>query len=325
MFYRRIVAGTFSKKLQWALWIGIAFVTLYTIALGIFMLNMCDPLEAFWKLYDPTFERKYRCLSQDVQDDSAIISGCLSVITDFYSVTLPAILIFKVKVTKRQRWGLFVIFGLGYLSVLIHPLQFQELTNAKCSTVIAGILRTIYLHQLQSSADNDKTWIAYNTVVAGLAEISIGIICACAPSLHHTFRRFFGTTVSTPGSGSSPQLPSFVSRRTNSQLNAERGTPRPPQMASRWQEDREDGLQPVEAYEWHQKGDFSGSKSDSISRLSPSAEFSQPPRRYQRGGQGLGEPQSFLNGATDDEGDSVHLCGSMVDLGVENGALILAN
>ena len=34
----------------------------------------------------------------------------------------------------------------------------------------------------------DKTWLGFNTFVAGIAEGNIGIVCACIPSL----KRFFG-------------------------------------------------------------------------------------------------------------------------------------
>jgi hypothetical protein len=61
MFYRRLVAGTFSPALKWALWVSIAFVALYSTGLAIFMLNMCYPVEANWKMYDPTWGRSYRC------------------------------------------------------------------------------------------------------------------------------------------------------------------------------------------------------------------------------------------------------------------------
>jgi hypothetical protein len=56
--------------------------------------------------------------------------------------------------------------------------------------VAAGILRTIYLSRVQTSAV-DKTWITFNVCVAGIAESKLGIICACAPSLRKYFRHFF--------------------------------------------------------------------------------------------------------------------------------------
>jgi hypothetical protein len=175
-------------------------------------------------------------------------------------------------------------------------------TNAG-STVIAGILRTIYLAQMQRSSDDDKTWIGFNTVVAGIAEGSIGIVCACAPSLHHFFRRFFGDTVTTVGSRSTTaQYPSFVTRSAGSRSRPEPPAPRTPQMASnRWGDEE---AEPVEAYEWQQKSQLSDSMSDSAAR--PAPVFSHHPSKFRTLEQRMGEPRSFLHGATDDDDDSVH-------------------
>jgi hypothetical protein len=115
LFYRRLVAGTFSPVLKWALWASIAFVALYSLGLGIFMFNMCYPIEANWLQYDPTYTRSYHCQKQSLLDGSALAGGTLSIITDFISVTLPAILLLNVRLTRRQRLGLVLVFGLGYL------------------------------------------------------------------------------------------------------------------------------------------------------------------------------------------------------------------
>ena len=79
------------------------------------MLNMCYPMESNWMQYDPTYTRSYHCQRQSSQDGSSVAGGVLSIITDFVSVTLPAILVFNVRLTKRQRLGLIFVFGLGYL------------------------------------------------------------------------------------------------------------------------------------------------------------------------------------------------------------------
>jgi hypothetical protein len=169
--------------------------------------------------------------------------------------------------------------------------------------VIAGILRTIYLAQMQRSSDDDKTWIGFNTVVAGIAEGNIGIVCACAPSLHHFFRRFFGAISTTVGSRSTTgQYPSFVSPSSGSRSNPEPSASRTPQMASkRWADDE---AEPIEAYEWQQKSQFVDDKADSIAP--PAPVFSHNPSKFRTLEQRMGEPRSFLHGATDDEDDSVH-------------------
>jgi hypothetical protein len=115
MFYRRLVAGTFSPMLKWALWSAIAFVIVYSTGLGIFMLNMCYPVQANWKQYDPTYTRDYHCQKQSILDGSSMFGGALSIITDFISVTLPAVLLYNVRLTQRQRIGMMAVFGLGYL------------------------------------------------------------------------------------------------------------------------------------------------------------------------------------------------------------------
>jgi hypothetical protein len=71
--------------------------------------------------------------------------------------------------------------------------------------------------------------------------------------------------------------------------------------SSRWADDE---TEPVEAYEWQQKSRFSDSKSDSTAR--PAAVFSHNPSKFRTLEQRMGEPRSFLHGATDDEDDSVY-------------------
>jgi hypothetical protein len=115
LFYRRLVARTFSKKLKWAIWIAIGIVAVYPVALALNMLNMCYPLKAEWEAVYPDYTAHYICQSEKALDSTAIAGGILSVVTDFYSVTLPATLVFNIRITGRQRLGLFVIFGLGYL------------------------------------------------------------------------------------------------------------------------------------------------------------------------------------------------------------------
>jgi hypothetical protein len=62
--------------------------------------------------------------------------------------------------------------------------------------VIAGIVRTVYLSQVQSS-NFDKTWLGFNVFAAGIAEGNVAIVCACAPSLKSCFRGFFHDAMSS--------------------------------------------------------------------------------------------------------------------------------
>jgi hypothetical protein len=115
LFYRRLVAGTYSKRFKWALWTGIGFIVVYSFILFILLCVTCNPLEAQWLRLDFTYRGKYKCASPEQSQHISQFGGALSVITDFYSVVLPAMLLFKIKISKRQKIGLMFIFGLGFL------------------------------------------------------------------------------------------------------------------------------------------------------------------------------------------------------------------
>jgi hypothetical protein len=57
----------------------------------------------------------FRCEDQANQVVIAKLIGALSVVTDFYSVVLPAALVMQIRISRKQKIGLFFIFGLGML------------------------------------------------------------------------------------------------------------------------------------------------------------------------------------------------------------------
>jgi hypothetical protein len=118
MFYRRLVVGTYSPQFKWAIWAAIAFVVAYTIAFFVLVFTTCRPMEAIWRQYDPEWLARHPhsyCVSNATITWISELAGALSVVTDFYSVMLPAALVMRIRVTRRQKYGLFFIFGMGYL------------------------------------------------------------------------------------------------------------------------------------------------------------------------------------------------------------------
>jgi hypothetical protein len=104
-------------RLRLAIWVAIAFVVVYTLLFCIFLLTECSPIDAQWNQLNPTYTKKYHCVSINAQVLQGRISGGFMVFTDFYSVTLPAILIFRLALTRQQRIALIFVFGVGYLYV----------------------------------------------------------------------------------------------------------------------------------------------------------------------------------------------------------------
>jgi hypothetical protein len=118
LFYRRLVDGVFSRRLKWSLWSAILFVVLYNIGFIAFSLAECTPVQSSWKALEPTYHGAHKCVSPQAVQLSAIIISAISVITDFVTVTLPAVLLFtmtKIKFSRRQHIALIIIFFFGYL------------------------------------------------------------------------------------------------------------------------------------------------------------------------------------------------------------------
>lgn len=65
--------------------------------------------------YINTHRGKYTCSSVEKSQAVAQFGGALSVITDFYTVALPAALLLRTKISRRQKIGLMGVFALGAL------------------------------------------------------------------------------------------------------------------------------------------------------------------------------------------------------------------
>ena len=95
----------------------VAFVIAYTISFFVVIVITCDPVRAVWLQFDLKWrvENDFTCKPQATQVHIAKLIGALSVVTDFYSVLLPAALVMQIRISRRQKIGLFFIFGLGML------------------------------------------------------------------------------------------------------------------------------------------------------------------------------------------------------------------
>jgi hypothetical protein len=117
LFYRRLVAGTYSKRWYWCVWFAIVFTVLYTVAFCIMLLVDCRPTRAYWMAFDIKYAitADYKCLK-----DSNVINttvGVCAAISDLYAVALPCVITWNSAVPKRQRIALNAIFCLGLVVV----------------------------------------------------------------------------------------------------------------------------------------------------------------------------------------------------------------
>jgi hypothetical protein len=88
---------------------------LFTIVFSVLVITACSPVEALWRRYDTAYTHPYKCSEIGRQVRLAKLAGALSIITDFYSVILPATLLLRIRINRRQRLGLLFIFGMGFM------------------------------------------------------------------------------------------------------------------------------------------------------------------------------------------------------------------
>lgn len=128
LFYRRLVAGTYTRRYKLLIWAAIAFTVGYTVAFCIVLLTNCTPTEAYWKAFDFKYAltADYKCIDTKVINTMAGVCAALS---DCYAVALPCVLTWKLNMPKRQKIALNVIFCLGLVVVAASGVRTYWLTS----------------------------------------------------------------------------------------------------------------------------------------------------------------------------------------------------
>lgn len=180
LFYRRL-SVKFSKLFLIATWVGIIYNLVYMAGFGMALLLICDPVYAYWQSFDPVWAstHKFRCQTEGT---SLPISGGLSVLGDLYSTLLPVFLVYYLDIPPRQKFALYGLFALGFLSVA------------------AGTVRTVLLYKMLNT-DFDFTRILWETWIWGIVELYVAIWAASAPALKPFFKRFFVESIGSISMG----------------------------------------------------------------------------------------------------------------------------
>jgi hypothetical protein len=135
LFFRRMVKGTFRRRWRWSVWAAIGFTVVWTLAFCIMLLATCNPTEASWKVFDPTYEKEWTCVDTR---PSSYAAGVLAVLSDCYALVLPWSMIWPLDMPRRQKIALNLVFSFGVV------------------VVIAAGLRT--KHAVALGSDYDSTW-----------------------------------------------------------------------------------------------------------------------------------------------------------------------
>ena len=123
-FYRRM-AHRLTNNFKYWVWGTMVFSIVYGIIFFFLILFTCTPVKGFFHYVDIAWrlQNKLTC-----RNEGALVVACaaISSVQDLIICMLPVLLIWNLKISKRQKFGLCGIFGIGLI------------------TCVCGILRTYY-------------------------------------------------------------------------------------------------------------------------------------------------------------------------------------
>lgn len=162
LFLLRFMARGTTKKLRGFLYILMGVVLLLCVATAIVILIQCIPIQAGW---DPRI--KGRCWAYSQILVVGYTQNAWAIVSDLACAGFPVIILRKLRISQRSKYGLWFIMGLGILST------------------ICCIIKVIYLGDV---AKGDFTYNGVNVNIWGVLESNIGTIACCAPALQPLFK-----------------------------------------------------------------------------------------------------------------------------------------
>src|SRR2546423_1073466 len=150
LVYRRISSGSNSEWFVRLTWAAIAFTALDVLAYTLEVMLACRPLNAYWKSYSPGYMTKFTCINEHVP---LVLSAVVSSVSDIYASILPMLLVRKLRLSRRQRISVFILFSFGLL------------------TACTGIARSYYLFKVTINYQpgphtHDSTWLGWPLFVS---------------------------------------------------------------------------------------------------------------------------------------------------------------
>ncbi|MCJ1351247.1 MAG: hypothetical protein MMC33_001230 [Icmadophila ericetorum] len=161
-----------------------AGLCIYCTSFIIVGILQCVPIDSFWESNVEGKCIKYGVLS--------LTGGIINVVTDVVILTLPMPLLWRLNVSKREKWQVILAFLMGGIAIII------------------SIVRSFYLIRVGS---HDPTWNDVAPATWSIVECCVGILSACLPLYRplytHLYHRNSSRCTSISNNKTTP-LPSYV-------------------------------------------------------------------------------------------------------------------
>ncbi|KAI2480482.1 hypothetical protein Ptr902_07521 [Pyrenophora tritici-repentis] len=153
IYLRLAVTSTFKRLCQGS----IALLAVYQVVVIIVVFTQCTPLYKMWDFFNKV---EGTCIDSNVFYH---VTSIFHIIMDLWIIGLPVKLIMSIPRPPREKIALYIIFGLGIVSLLASVLRLQS-------------LRVLTL-------SNDPFYDSLPINTWSMVEVNIGILCASIPTL----------------------------------------------------------------------------------------------------------------------------------------------
>lgn len=155
-----MLARLFAAYRRWVAFIHIfsAVLVAYTISTFVVKIRICNPIDTYWLGPEATNGTCLNVLLVFLADTT------FSVVTDLVIIALPITLISLLHLSLMKKLRVIFLLAAGGL------------------VCIVTIVRLVWVIIYQDSVD--RTWTTTRTDLVTCAEIAVGIICACVPSIY---------------------------------------------------------------------------------------------------------------------------------------------
>ncbi|KAM6513579.1 hypothetical protein FALCPG4_015970 [Fusarium falciforme] len=162
-FYIRIFPMRETRRLLWGTFIFTSAWGLASVLVGIFP---CTPISYFWNQWDGL--HKGKCM-----DINAILwsHASFSVALDLWMLAVPLWQLRSLQLHWKKKVGVAFMFGVGTFVTVVSMIRFKSLVNFGKSM--------------------NKTWELYNVSVWSAIETTVGIMCACLPTIRAVLVKIF--------------------------------------------------------------------------------------------------------------------------------------
>lgn len=135
LFYRRISSSGASKSFHLLILLMSIFQGLTTTIWFFLTVFSCAPAYAYWARFNDAWQNiSYNTYTCNLAGPTpVIIMSIISIIQDFVCAAVPFLIIYKLKVPRRQRIAIFVIFFFAFAACIIAGMS-RDLTSGEIAT-----------------------------------------------------------------------------------------------------------------------------------------------------------------------------------------------